>query len=352
MLPHIPSVNIFGEAVGAVPTTSIWSAPPILAPGTCTRWNRKDAEMRTYSRALVTGGAGFIGSRLCAEFLAGGVEVVALDDLSNSDETSVPPGVELIRGSVTDPGAVRKAVRGADLVLHLAARIGTRESASDFLRDAETNVTGTLNVLASCAHAGVRRLIYPSTAAVYAEGAPGVPMAESHELRPTSPYGISKLAAEMYVSRICAASGIEHQVLRFFNAYGPGQKEGPYAGVITLFANLALAGKPPVVFGDGKQVRDFVHVDDIVTAAMLAAESEGSGHVLNIGTGTPCTVNRLAALIGEEAGSTLEPVHAPAAGQEIRYSLADTRRAEQLLGLPRGRASRTASARPSPGSSP
>lgn len=265
--------------------------------------------------------------------LEAGLEVVGLDDLSNSDEATLPPGIRFIRGSVTDSAAVREAISGVDVVLHFAARIGTRESAADFVRDGDTNIMGTLNLLSLSVDSGVRRFIYPSTAAVYGEGGPGVRISEEHELRPLSPYGISKLAADMYVSRICKSNGIDYIVLRYFNVYGPGQKYGPYAGVITLFAKRIINDEPPLLFGDGDQIRDFIHVDDVVQATHMAVESNLKGEVLNIGTGKPCTVNRLATLVLTLLKSESEPVHTRAVEQEIAYSLADTRRAEKLLGF-------------------
>jgi len=286
-----------------------------------------------FSRVLVTGAAGFIGSRVSNRLLEAGLEVIGLDDLSNSNEETLSPGVKLLKGSVTDPSVTREAIAGVDVVLHFAARIGTRESAAEFLRDGDTNIMGTLNLLSLSRDAGVKRFIYASTAAVYGEVCRGIRISEDHELRPLSPYGISKLAAEMYVSNICASIGVDYLILRYFNVYGPGQRHGPYAGVITLFAGLVMNNKPPVLFGDGEQIRDFIHVDDVVRAIILGMESSVRNEVLNIGTGIPCSVNSLATLILKSRASALEPVHTPAVGQEIAYSLAETGRAEKLLGF-------------------
>lgn len=289
--------------------------------------------MPRFSRALVTGAAGFIGSRVSRRLLEAGLEVIGLDDFSNSDESTVPPGVKFFRGSVTDPMIIRKAIDGVEVILHFAARIGTRASAVDFVGDGETNIIGTLNLLSQAVDAGVTRFIYPSSAAVYGAVGPGDRISEEYQLNPLAPYGVSKLAAEMYVSRICMANGIDFLVLRYFNVYGPGQKYGPYAGVITIFAQRVLNDKPPVLFGDGEQIRDLIHVDDVVNATVMAVESELSGEVLNIGTGKPCSINKLARLVITSLNSSLEPVHGSAIEEEIKYSLANPGRAKEILGF-------------------
>ena len=274
-----------------------------------------------------------MGSKVSRQLLEEGLEVVGLDNLSNSDEATVPAGVEFFRGSVTDPMLVREAIDGVEVILQFAARIGTRASAKDFVGDGDTNIMGTLNLLSQAVDAGVKRFIYPSSAAVYGEVGLGVSISEGHEPKPLAPYGVSKLAAEMYVSHICKANGIDFLVLRFFNVYGPGQKYGPYAGVITVFAQRVLNDEPPVLFGDGEQIRDFIHVDDVVNATLMAVGSELSGEVLNIGTGKPCSINRLARLVITSLNSSLEPVHSSAIEEEVKYSLADAGRAEELLGF-------------------
>lgn len=274
-----------------------------------------------------------MGSKVSRQLLEEGLEVVGLDNLSNSDEATVPAGVEFFRGSVTDPMLVREAIDGVEVILHFAARIGTRASAKDFVGDGDTNIMGTLNLLSQAVDAGVKRFIYPSSAAVYGEVGLGVSISEGHEPKPLAPYGVSKLAAEMYVSHICKANGIDFLVLRFFNVYGPGQKYGPYAGVITVFTKRVLNNEPLVLFGDGEQIRDFVHVDDVVQATALAVGSDLRSEVLNIGTGKPCSVNRLATLVISSLNSPLEPVRNGTFEQEIKYSLADTRKAKELLGF-------------------
>lgn len=285
----------------------------------------------SYKRILVTGGAGFIGSHLTARLLETGLEVVVLDDLSTGSPENVPPGAELVRGSVTERDPVMRALEGVDAIFHLAARVSARASLDDFHTDAQANVMGTLNVLDCARSTGVRRIIYASSAAVYGECEPGVKAAEDSPKRPMTPYGISKLAGEMYVKQICLLAGLEYQVLRFFNVYGPGQLLNPYSGVITIFVKDALAGKVPTIFGDGEQVRDFICVEDVAHAGIAALETPNACLTLNIATGTPCSVKELAGLITGAIGLRGEPSHTEAVPGEIRYSLADTRRAEREL---------------------
>ena len=284
-------------------------------------------------KVLVTGGCGFIGSHLTERLGRAGFSTVVLDDLSSGLEQNVGEGAKFVRGSVTDREAVTSVLAGVDAVFHLAARVSVRASLEEFRRDAEVNVMGTVNVLDCARRAGVGRFIYASSAAVYGQGEPGRASSEDSPTRPATPYGISKLAGEMYVRTICALSDLEYQVLRFFNVYGPGQRMSPYSGVITVFTGEALAGRAPTVFGDGEQVRDFIHVGDVVAAALLALESAKHGLTVNIATGRPCSVNELSRMITGAVGLEAEPVHSEAVPGETRYSLGDTRLATDELGF-------------------
>jgi len=305
------------------------------APRSTTGERARDALLyqRSLVKALVTGGAGFIGSHLCGELVRMGIETVVLDDLSRGLASNVPDGARLVLGCVKDADAVAAVLDGVEVVFHLAARVNTRESQLAFLEDADTNIMGTLNVLAASRDAGVSKVIYSSSAAVYRDDPEDGAVTEESETAPMAPYGISKLAGEMYVETMCSRFGIDYSVLRLFNAYGPRQMPGPYSGVITAFVESILAGRPPVIFGNGEQVRDMINVGDIVKANLLAMQAPSVNAVLNIGTGIPHSINSIARIILESMGSDLEPVHADAPSSEIRYSVADVSKAREMLGF-------------------
>ncbi len=290
------------------------------------------ASSSRFRRVLVTGGAGFIGSRLAARLLAAGSDVVALDDLSTGTQERVPPGARLVVGSILDEGACAEAIEGCDAVAHLAAKVSVRKSVDDFLPDAETNVMGTLSVLRAAQRARVRRIVYASSMAVYADSARPDPIDETHPAVPDSPYGVSKLAGERATILVGRDAGIPAVALRYFNAYGPGQTFTPYVGVVTIFVNRLLRGEPPVVFGDGEQRRDFVHVDDLARATQLALESDVEGEVFNAGTGNATSVNEIARELTARLAPGLAAQHGPAVPGELRNSIADISKARKLLG--------------------
>ncbi len=283
-------------------------------------------------RALVTGGAGFIGSRLVRALLAEGLEVTVLDDLSMGRRENVPPQARFVEGDVRSAEDVRRALEGASVVFHEAARVSIRASIAQFHDDADTNFMGTLNLLRCLAGTGVRRLVFASSMAVYADSATPEPVAEDHATEPISPYGIAKLAAEKYCLLVCRDLGIGCQVLRYFNTFGPGQAFTPYVGVITIFIRRLLEGQPPVILGDGEQRRDFVHVDDVVAANLLALKGPMTSGVFNVGTGRATSVNEIAALLCERLAPGCRPEHQGAHPGELRYSIADIRRITAALG--------------------
>lgn len=283
-----------------------------------------------FRRALVTGGAGFIGSRLVRVLLERGLTVTVLDDLSTGTRAAVPPGAGFVEGDVRDPEAVRQSLAGADAVFHLAAKVSVRGSFDRFYEDIETNVLGTANVL-RCLDAGaVRHFVLASSMAVYAESDTGHPVSESHPTRPTSPYGVGKMSAELLCSHVLRLTGTPFTALRYFNTFGPGQRFTPYVGVITIFVTRLLKGETPVIFGDGLQRRDFVHVDDI--AAGTAAALDGPPDTYNLGTGRGTTVNELAALLIDRINPNARVAHGPAQEGELRNSVADIREAGSKLG--------------------
>ena len=293
--------------------------------------------MSAHKRALVTGGAGFIGHHLAQALLARGLEVTVLDDLSVGRRENVPAGARFIQGDVRDPEAVTVALTGADCVFHEAAVVSIRASVEGFLRDADVNLTGTLNLLQCMADSGVRKAVFASSMAVYADSERPVPLAEGAPLAPISPYGIAKLAAERYWLMLCEHHGFSGTVLRYFNTYGPGQTPTPYVGVITIFINRLLRGETPVIYGDGEQRRDFVHVDDIVSANLAALDGDAAGRILNVGTGRATTVNEIARALIAELHPGLEPRYAPAQEGEMRNAVADVSAIRAALGWAPGR---------------
>ena len=284
-------------------------------------------------RVLVTGGAGFIGSRLVGELLQSGYSVHVLDNLSVGKRENVPAAACFFDGDILDPVSLGRALDGVDAVFHLAARVAIRDSLEHFCEDAQTNLMGTLHLLHRCGRSRVQRFIYASSMAVYGNSEEPKPIPESYLQRPISPYGISKLAAEQYVLLMSKQLRIQAVSLRYFNVYGPGQSFTPYVGVITIFIQRFLAGVPPVIFGDGEQQRDFVYVGDIVRASVLALQSDLDGQILNVGTGVGTSVNRIAQLLAQHLGARAKPVYQEAHPGEIRHSIADTSRIQSLLGF-------------------
>lgn len=286
--------------------------------------------MTAFAHALVTGGAGFIGSHLTRALLAGGRRVTVLDNLSVGRRDVVPEAARFVHGDIRDARAVADALAGVDAVFHLAAQVTIRGSFDRFYEDLDTNVMGTARLLQTVDPASVRWFVLASSMAVYADAEAPRPIAESHPTGPLSPYGFGKLAAEGVGRQILEARGIPFTAVRFFNTFGPGQTYTPYVGVITIFATRLLGGEAPIIFGDGEQRRDFVHVDDIV-AGTLAAPGAPPG-TYNLGTGRGTSLNDLAALLTERIAPSLTPAHAPAHPGELRYSIADISAARAALG--------------------
>lgn len=287
---------------------------------------------RKYSKAVVTGGAGFIGSHLCQKLVNLEMEVVVVDDLSKGSADALPENVRLSACSVTEREAVCRLLDGVDIVFHLAARTSIQGYGSELYEGCLTNVLGTVSLLSCFEEQSVKKIVFTSSAAVYGEGVPGRKNSEALLPAPISPYGISKLSSEQFICDICGKLGIDFQILRLFNVFGPGQRSGAYAGVINEFIKEVIRGKPPQVWGDGEQARDFVHVDDVVNAFVLAMNSEIAGQVINIGTSFPTSINQLARLVLAEMGSSLNPEHVKGSEGEIMYSVADITKAENVLG--------------------
>jgi UDP-glucose 4-epimerase len=291
-------------------------------------------------RVAVTGGAGFIGSHLVEE-LAPHNEVIIIDNLSAGRLENVAPflkvpGVSFLRGSVTDLPFLQEAFRNVDYVFHQAALTSVPESVAGPLAADEINVRGTLNVLLAARDCKVKKVVYASSCAVYGNSPGTFPQKEDQLPGPLSPYAASKLAGELYCRIFSETYGLPTAVLRYFNVYGPRQNpDSPYAAVIPVFIKRTLAGLPPVIHGDGNQMRDFIFVKDVVRANLLAAAGDFSGPV-NIGTGTATAVRKLAGMIAALAGGDrLQPVYAPPRPADPRVSRADTKRARNLGFKPR-----------------
>jgi len=296
--------------------------------------------MKGCSKILVTGGAGFIGSHLVDKLLAEGFEVTVLDDFSAGRMENISchkdvKGFHLVRGDVRDVGLVKKVVEDVDAVFHEAALVDVALSIENPLLFNEVNVVGTLNLLKACLDYDVKRFVFASSAAVYGDSKPAMKR-EDMIPEPISPYGVSKLAAENYVQVFNELHGLETVCLRCFNVYGPGQVfRSSYGGVITAFVSRLLKGEPPVIHGDGKQSRDFVHVDDVVSANMLALESKnGVGGVFNIASGTAITVCELARILQQITNKEhLKPIYAESREGDIRHCSGEISKAEEFLGF-------------------
>ena len=287
-------------------------------------------------RALVTGGAGFIGSNLVDALLARGDEVTVVDDLTTGRrenlDGALAGGAELLEQDIRDAGALAGVFERArpDVVFHLAAQIDVRRSVSETAFDARVNVEGTVNMLEAARGAGVRRFVNTSTGgAIYGEGRI-LPAPEDHPVAPEAPYGQSKFAAEGYCDLYARLHGLSTISLRYGNVFGPRQDPLGEAGVIAIFCGSLLAGKRPTIFGDGRQTRDYVYVGDVVEANLVAAESEVAGPV-NIGRGEPVSVLDLVAALGRLARRDLDPELAPRRPGELQDIHLDTSRARAEL---------------------
>ncbi len=287
---------------------------------------------RQYSTALVTGGAGFIGSHLVKKLLEEGLKVIVLDNLSVGKKENVPDDVELIIGDILDEKIVESAFsRGIDIVFHEAAIVTIRESEKNFYNDAMTNIMGTLKILQASLKFNVKKLVFASSMAVYSDKLNKTPVAESDNIIPIAPYGLSKLTSEDYLSHFAEIKNLDIICLRYFNTYGENQTYTPYVGVITIFINKLRKGEPPVIFGDGKQVRDFVYVKDIVQANIKAMVSDIHFGIFNVGTGKGTSVNEIAKILCDKISPQIKPVYADAVKGELRYSIADISRIKDAL---------------------
>ncbi|MBU4306949.1 MAG: SDR family NAD(P)-dependent oxidoreductase [Candidatus Aminicenantes bacterium] len=283
-------------------------------------------------KALVTGGAGFIGSNIVKRLLQQGNQPVVLDDLSSGYKENLLPEVKFIKGDVRDRETVEKAMAGCNVVFHLAASVGNKRSIDDPLNDSGINVLGTLNVLEAVRKHSIQRIVFSSSAGIFGE-LKTLPIAEDHPQDPDSPYGTSKLAAEKMCLVYNKLYGMRNVCLRYFNVYGLNQRYDAYGNVIPIFANRILKDESLTIYGDGEQTRDFVNVADVAAANIAAAFSPDACGVFNIGSGTRVTINELARLIQEAAGTEVGKEFAPPRPGDVRDSLADINAAQKAFGF-------------------
>ena len=280
----------------------------------------------------MTGGAGFVGSHVADAFLERGDEVLVVDDLSSGLRDQVPGGATLAELDIADSGGVRDAVAGfrPEFVCHLAAQASVTVSVKDPRRDFDSNVLGTFNVLDAATGHGARTVFASTGGALYGEGAP-IPTDEAYVPQPLSPYGASKQAAEAYVGALQRFHGIDHAVLRLGNVYGPRQSPHGEAGVVAIFSERLLHGRPVVAYGDGTPTRDYVHVADVARAFVMLADTPAAG-TFNLGWGREVSVLQVLDGLQRAAGTTVEPELAPLRPGELTRSAIDSSAAARAFG--------------------
>ena len=287
-------------------------------------------------KVLVTGGAGFIGSHVCEAYMSAGWEVTALDDLSNGSRENVPAGAAFVEMDIRSPELAELfRAEGFDLINHHAAQVDVRVSVARPRDDASINVDGFLNVLEASRRSRVQRVIYISSGGVVYGEPDEVPIEETREKAPVSPYGVTKLTGEYYLQYYRAVHGLASVSLRYSNVYGPRQDPHGEAGVVAIFARRALRGRPLLVYGDGEQTRDYVYVKDVAAANLLASTIElpADGGIddfaFNVGTGRETSVNDLVGRLLEVSEEVAVEHREPRAG-EVRKSALDVAKLEAI----------------------
>jgi nucleoside-diphosphate-sugar epimerase len=284
---------------------------------------------------LVTGGAGFIGSHLTEELVRRGERVRVVDSLITGKRQNLAhiPGVEFIEGDLANLDIARRAVTGADFVLHQAAIPSVPRSVEDPLTSHRANVDATLNVLLAARDARVKRVIYAGSSSAYGD-TPTLPKTEDMPPKPLSPYALQKLVGEDYCQMFTSLYGLETVTTRYFNVFGPRQDpSSPYSGVISVFISALCEGRQPTIYGDGGQTRDFTYVANVVDGVLKACHAAGaSGEVINVATAGRISLNDLFRTVRELVGARIEPVYGPPRAGDIRDSQADIQKAKRLLG--------------------
>jgi nucleoside-diphosphate-sugar epimerase len=287
-------------------------------------------------RALVTGGAGFIGSHIAQRLVEIGPEVVVLDNFFTGSRTnlaSIADRIRLVEGDVRNLATVEECAARCEVIFHEAAIVSVPLSVERPQESHDVNIQGTLNVLQAARNAKTRRIVFASSAAIYGEE-PTLPKSEAMRPEPMSPYGVEKIAGEHYLATWSKLFAVETVALRYFNVFGPRQDpRSPYSGVISIFVDRILGGRSIMFFGDGSQCRDFVYVDNVVDANILAATRDGvSGRAYNVGCGKRTTLLELASLLERAAGRSVERSFAEPRAGDIKESVADIARARAELG--------------------
>ncbi|GBC62057.1 LPS biosynthesis protein WbpP [Desulfonema ishimotonii] len=290
-----------------------------------------------FSQALITGGAGFIGSHIADALLSENCTVRILDNLSSGSLTNMEhmrDRITFFEDDIRDMDSLTRAAEGCDVIFHEAAVVSVPQTVEDPLTSARVNDMGTLQVLEAARRAGVKRVVLASSSAVYGDD-PEMPKREAMAPGPLSPYAVQKLTGEYYARLYNDLYGLETVCLRYFNVYGPRQDpSSAYSGVISIFMSRAFAGVSPLIYGDGQQSRDFVFVRDVVRANLLAACVPGAaGKCFNVGIGSCVTINRLWEIIACMSGLELSPEYAPPRAGDIRESLSDIGQAKEILGF-------------------
>jgi len=285
------------------------------------------------ARALVTGGAGFIGSHLADGLLARGAEVCVLDDLSTGRRDNVPEGASFVKGDICEEACLREVLEQArpDVVFHLAAQMDVRRSVREPLFDATTNILGSLRLLLACIKYGVRRIIYSSSGGAAYGDVSRLPVSENAPPRPISEYGASKVAVEHYLSVYHCRRAIETVALRYPNVFGPRQRPDGEAGVVAIFAGRLLRGEACEIFGDGTKTRDYVYITDIVRGTLLGLKAP-SGSVYNLGTGCGTSDQQVYDSVAQALDAEASPEYRPFRSGEVRHIALDARAAARDLG--------------------
>jgi nucleoside-diphosphate-sugar epimerase len=293
------------------------------------------------AKYLISGGAGFIGSHLAETLVAQGQEVVVLDNLlSGKRENLIPasggPGkLTFVEGDMRDLATCHQAMRGVDYVLHQAARPSVQRSMEDPLLSHDINLTGTTNLLVAAKDAGVKRFVSASSSSVYGDREdPAAPKREDMDPRPMSPYAANKVAMEFYCQAFHRAFGLQTVMLRYFNVFGPRQDpESAYAAVIPKFLFALMAGQAPPVHGDGRQSRDFTYISNVVAANLAACTApRAPGQAINVASGRSHDLIELLEILGRLTGQKVSPQFGPARAGDVRHSLADLSKAQDILG--------------------
>jgi nucleoside-diphosphate-sugar epimerase len=287
------------------------------------------------SSYLVTGGAGFIGSHLAEELIRRGHRVRVVDSLITGKRSNLDhlPSVDLLEGDLADGDVAARAVDGVEYVLHQAAIPSVPRSVNDPVTSNQANVTASLKILVAARDARVRRLVFAGSSSVYGD-TPTLPKREDMPANPRSPYALQKLVSEQYCQMFTQLYGFETVTTRYFNVFGPRQDPGsPYSGVISLFSTAILAGRNPVIYGDGEQTRDFTYVANVVDGVLRACEApQAAGQVINVATGGRISLKELLRVMNQICGTNIEPAYRDPRLGDVRDSQADISKARALLG--------------------